>query len=118
MRKTMEIPREEWKDYLKRFSREHFRGTVVVEVLDPESGPGTEARNLPLGEVVADIHRGENSIDVLLGEGPDLTHTISDPVRLYVLEDDDGGSGTMEIESETGVKTLIHFRPQTFPAEA
>ena len=45
---TREIPREEWPEFLKSFSRVHEGWLSTVEVLDDQIGSQVEARDLPL----------------------------------------------------------------------
>lgn len=116
---TREIPPEEWSEFLKRFSHERRWRMVDLEILDPDAGVGMEVEGLPLEEVVAEARHGSGSLEILVGTPPDvhLGHRILAPVRLHLLEAEADREEILEVQAESGERTLIHFRRERFPAE-
>lgn len=116
---TREIPREQWTEFLSRFSRERRWRMVDVEVLDPESGVGLEVEGLPLEEIVAEARHGGGMLEILVGTPPDvhLCHRIPTPSRMHHMEAEGGNEEILEVQSETGERTLLHLRRERLPAE-
>jgi hypothetical protein len=109
---TREIPRDEWKEFFNRFSREHEGWLATIEVLDEKVGAQVEAEDLPLEGISADWKgEGEGPIEIFLGGEPDraLTHVVSAPKRLWVLTSDDGAERALEVEAPAA-KTIVRFR--------
>jgi hypothetical protein len=118
---TQEIPRDEWLPFLERYSRQHEGWLATLEVFGPEIGAQQEARDLPLEGITAaskDGNASTVSISISLGNTPDdhVTHTITDPTRLWLEQTSQGANAALEIESAGEVKTLLRFR-STVPAE-
>jgi len=118
---TQEIPRDEWSPFLERYSRQHEGWLATLEVFGPEIGAQQEARDLPLEGITAtskDGNAGTASISISLGNTPDdhVTHTITDPTRLWLEQTSQGANAALEIESAGEVKTLLRFR-SALPAE-
>ncbi|MFN2387205.1 MAG: DUF5335 family protein [Thermoanaerobaculia bacterium] len=115
---TLEIPREEWKAFCDRFSREHEGWLATLEVLDEAIGAQVEAEDLPLeGITAASKGSGGDAIEIFLRAEPDgtLTHFVADPTRLWVLSTDAGAEEALEIEAP-GSKTILRFR-SAMPAD-
>jgi hypothetical protein len=109
---TREIPRQEWKGFLERYSREHQEALATVEVLGAELGDQTEAREVPLVGLSLEEKGSEaGSLEILLGTRPDahLTHSIASPEHLFVRTGE-GGEEDLEIESADGTRTLFRIR--------
>lgn len=117
---TREIPPEEWTEFLGRFSRERHWRMVDLEVLDPDAGVGMEVEGLPLEEIVAEARHGHESLEILVGTPPDvvLCHRVPKPVRMHLLEAEGDNEEILEVQSETGERTLLHLRRERLPAEA
>ena len=118
---TQEIPRDEWSPFLERYSRQHEGWLATLEVFGPEIGAQQEARDLPLEGITAaskDGNASTVSIAISLGNTPDdhVTHTITDPTRLWLEQTSQGANAALEIESAGEVKTLLRFR-SALPAE-
>jgi hypothetical protein len=108
---TREIPREQWKEFLDRFSRDHENKTVNVDFLGRSLGAQVEASGLPLeGVSYEDKGSGAGRIDILVGRDPDhhATHAIPNPRRLLVQDDPAGEA--LEIEDGDGNTILVCFR--------
>jgi len=118
---TQEIPRDEWAKFLEGYSRQHEGWLATLEIFGPEIGAQQEALDLPLEGITAASKDGNPStvsISIVLGRNPDdhVTHTITDPTRLWLEQTSQGANAALEIESAGEVKTLLRFR-SALPAE-
>ena len=116
---TQEIPREEWSRFLDTFSRQHEGWLATLEVLAADIGAQQEASDLPLEGITATSTDDESqSIAINLGKTREdhVTHTITEPTRLWLEQTSEGANAALEIESADEVKTLLRFR-STLPAD-
>jgi len=116
---TQEISRDEWTTFLDRFSRQHEGWLVTLEVFAPDIGAQEEARELPLeGISVASKDSEPTTIAISVGKTPEdhVTHTITEPTRVWLEQTSEGANAALEIESADGAKTLLRFR-STLPPE-
>jgi hypothetical protein len=116
---TKEIPREEWTRFLDTFSRQHEGWLATLEILGAEIGAQQEARDLPLQGITATSTDDESqSISISLGNTAEdhVTHTITEPTRLWLEQTSEGANAALEIESADKVKTLLRFR-SALPAD-
>ena len=110
---TREIPREEWTAFLDSFSRQHAGWLSTVEVLGSAIGAQIEVREQPLSGISADLKGGKrDSISILVGDRSDnhVTHIIHAPSHVRLKETEEGAHEALQIESESGVTTLLRFR--------
>jgi hypothetical protein len=111
---TYEIPREEWPMAVTAFGEERRRWLVSLEVLGQEIGAQPEVRDLPLEGISAEPPKkgGSISIFIFVERSPDdhLTHTITNPARVRVEENDDR-TDAMQIEAADGTMTIVTFAP-------
>lgn len=110
---TQEIPRDQWKNFLDRFSRQHQGWLATLEVLGADIGAQQEASELPLEGISATSADDESrAIAISLGKAPDdhVTHAIIEPVRVWLEQTSEGAAAALEIESADEVKTLLRFR--------
>jgi hypothetical protein len=115
---TREIPREEWKAFCDRFSREHEGWLATVEILDETLGAQVEAEDLPLEGISASSKgSGGEAIEIFLRAEPEgtLTHSVPDPTRLWVQSTEAGAERALEVEAAAG-KTILRFR-SAMPAD-
>jgi hypothetical protein len=116
---TQEIPREEWTAFFDRFSRQHEGWLSTLEVFAPDTGAQQEAHDLPLEGITATSNKtGSETIVISLGRSPEdhVTHTITEPTRIWLEQTSQGANAALEFESADEVKTLLSFR-STLPAE-
>jgi hypothetical protein len=116
---TLEIPSDEWKGFLDRFSRQHEGWLATLEVFAPEIGAQQEALELPLEGISAAMKDSEpRTIAISLGKTPEdhVTHTIVEPTRVWLEQTPEGANAALEIESADGTKTLLRFR-SALPSE-
>ncbi len=110
---TQEIPRDQWKNFLDRFSRQHEGWLATLEVLGADIGAQQEARDLPLEGITATSTDDESrAIAISLGKTPEdhVTHAITKPTRVWLEQTSEGAAAALEIESADEVKTLLRFR--------
>jgi len=110
---TQEIQRDQWSEFLNRFSRQHEGWLVSLEVFSPDIGAQREARELPLeGITIASGGNEPEAIAISAGKTPEdhLTHIINGPTRVWLERTPQGANAALEIESEDETKTLLRFR--------
>jgi hypothetical protein len=109
---SKEIPREQWISFLDDFSKRHAGWVVTMEVLGSDLGDQEESAVLPLVGISADVKDGENRIEVMVGGRPDanLTHIIDGAKRVLLTQSEAEQHDAVEIESDDGTRTLLHFR--------
>ena len=113
-----EIPRGEWVKFLDSFSRRHEGWLVTAEVGGCEIGAQVGARELPLEGIAAELKAGgEDVITIILGGGSraHVTHNISQPTHVRIEQTESGADMTLQIESGSGVTTLVRFRSAMLP---
>jgi hypothetical protein len=117
--RTKEIPRDEWKTFFDTFSRQHEGWLATLEVLGSVIGAQQEARYLPLEGITAtskDTVRDTIAISLGKTQEDHVTHTITEPTRVWLEQTSEGANAALEIESADQVKTLLRFR-SALPAE-
>lgn len=108
---TREIPREDWDAFLDSFSRKHAGWLSTIEVLGSGSGAQVEAREQPLSGIAAELKGGSRDLISILVGDDDHGRTCHPRTRSYAPEGDGRGAHeALQIESESGVTTLLHFR--------
>jgi hypothetical protein len=115
---TQEITRDEWATFFDGFSLQHQEWLVTVEALGAEIGAQVEARELPLQGVTADLKGdGKDSISIMVGKSPEehVTHTINAPTHVRLKKNEEGADEALEIESASGITTLVRFRSAVPP---
>lgn len=116
---TKEIPRDEWTTFLDRFSRQHEGWLATLEILAPDIGAQQEAHDLPLEGISAtpgDTEPAKISISLGKSAKDHVTHTITEPTRVWLEQTSQGANSALEIESGDGTKTLLRFR-SALPAD-
>ena len=111
-----EIPRGEWLSFLDGFSRKHEGRLVTMEVSEGEEKNRVEAENLTFEGVTPERSEDHDRISIALGKAPDdhLTHFVSDPIRVLLMETEEGEVG-LQIEAANGARTVIRFRDSAMP---
>ena len=114
---TQVIPRDEWKTFVDTFSRQHEAWLATLEVLGTDIGAQQEASDLPFQGIALSDDESD-ALTISLGRSPEdhVTHTISDPTKVWLEQTSLGANAALEIESADGVKTLLRFR-SPLPAE-
>lgn len=116
--KTKEIPKNEWREFFDRFSRQHEGWLVTLEILSAEIGAQVEERELAFEGIVdeSDENQG-NEIMLMLGAKPDahITHSINDPVQVSLEQTGAGADAALAIKSADGTTALLRFRSPILP---
>ena len=111
MSNTQEIAREDWEDFLNRFSEDHREVTIRVELSDDTLGEQPVAKQLSLLGLGLETKGSEqDGIDISLQArdgGGVMNHRIRRPTRLYLLEDAGSGSDCLSIEDADHRSTRI-----------
>jgi hypothetical protein len=110
-----DVPRNQWRETLDSFSRQHEGWVVHVDVTDADGRTRAEADDLPLQGISTDSGRNDR-IDVMVGQQRDdhITHEIVDPVNVAIEQADGGADHALRIRSRDGSTTIVEFRsPRT-----
>ena len=110
---TQEIARDEWASFLDRFSKQHEGWLVTLEVFAPDLGAQEEATELPLeGISLSSSGQEPDTIAISVGKEPGdhVTHTVTEPERVWLEQTTEGANAALEIESKNETKTLLRFR--------
>jgi hypothetical protein len=114
---TREIQRNEWVSFFDSFSSRHRGWLVTVEIMDPEIGDQTEARDLPLEGITAELNeRGPDQIEILVGNQADchVSNAVVGPKQVWLKSSDEGADEVLEIKGENET-VLIRFRSAMLP---
>ena len=114
---TREIQRNEWGTFFDSFSNRHRGWLVVLEIMDPQIGDQTEARDLPLVGITAELNGGgPDQIEIILGGQSDshVSDTVVGPKEVWLKSNDDGADEVLEIKGENKT-VLIRFRSAIRP---
>jgi hypothetical protein len=114
--KNRQVPRAEWYQFFRAFSRVHQGWLTTLRVLSGGLGAQVEARDLPLEGVVSD-ESSVGPITISLGGGlsTHIEHRVFDPLQVWVERTEDGAEAAVEIESKDGTKTLLEFSSAALP---
>src|SRR2546425_10276560 len=110
---TQEIPRDDWSQFLDKFSGQHEGWLASLEVFATDLGAQVEVRERSFeGIAIASSVNGSETIAISLGKSPEdhLTHTIAKPKRVWLEQTAAGANAALEIESQDETKTLLRFR--------
>lgn len=110
---TRLVPRREWPGFFEQFSRRHEGWLATLRVLNDKIGAQVEARELPLEGIVAD----GDEISFHLGERPEqhIAHPVENAARVWIETEEDGEERAIEVESDTGTRTILEFRATATP---
>jgi hypothetical protein len=106
---TIEIPQEKWSEFFNDLSRRRLGWTTRVEVLNEDAGDQILSDGLPLNGVTFEEKAGRREIELSIGETADRhqTHVIANPLKVEFLRNGDFEGGVLEIEEESGTRTLV-----------
>ncbi len=109
---SLEIPKQNWANFLQLLNRQALDRSVRLEVINRELGDQEMATMLPLREIDFET-KGSARGALLVTVGSDsgeLTHRIDTPTRLYIAHNQLGDLIEMlEIEDAAGGRTIIYF---------
>lgn len=109
------IKREDWKGFFDNLSREKLDSETSVQILSDETGAQFLSEGLPFVGLTFDEKDNESKIELIVGSGVEnhQTHNIFNP-KMVAFEQTGESSATLDIEDESGTKTLVKFT-QTLP---
>ena len=110
------IPPDEWSDYLERVSHDHLNRIISVDVYEPQ-GERRQLVDLPLEGIAVSLDGNQEVISIVAREEVrrHVVHVAKAPLYLRVETDPDGMTKTLQIESENGGVTIVHFRTEQVP---
>jgi len=110
--RTKEMPQAEWRRFFDDFSKQHAGWIVTLEVLGADLGDQEEATRLPLVGISADGKDRAHRLEIIVGGRPEahVTHIINTPKRVWLTQPEAEAHEAVEIESEDGTTTLVHFQ--------
>jgi hypothetical protein len=109
---TQEITRSEWPAFFGSFSNRHRGWLVTIEIMNPEIGDQTLARDLPLEGITAELsENGADEIEIVAGSKPDshVSDTVTGPTNVWLKSSEEGADEALEIQAENKT-ALIRFR--------
>lgn len=108
---TIELERSEWKNFFDGLSHELADWETTVHVLDGKNGAQVLTERLPFHGMTYEGDATNGSIGISVGFGRDnhQTHNIKNPRKVAFAERGHGPAGTLDIEDNDGVTTLITF---------
>lgn len=115
--RTLVIPRADWRVKLDEFSSTHEGWRVSLDVLSPEIGAQPEISDLPLRGVSAETGTPQPTITIAAGwkDSEQITHTIHQPMRVQLEQNDAGADVALEIESADHAKAIVRFMSPALP---
>ncbi|HEV8485285.1 MAG TPA: DUF5335 family protein [Blastocatellia bacterium] len=109
---TRKITRREWMSFFDSFSNQHRGWLVTIEIMDPEIGDQTLARDLPLEGITAELNeQGADEIEIVVGRQPGshVSDTVVAPRNVWLKSTEEGADEALEIQGEKKT-VLIRFR--------
>lgn len=112
----VEVPRDEWPEFLETFSRQHRAWLTTVEQPAGEiAAPAAEPR--PLAGVTSEGDgRRVSAIEIAFaGNSHGGVVRIQNPASLRLRKTDGGADRGLEIVDDDGVCTRVRFRAAAIP---
>ena len=107
---TLDIPREKWEQFFDDLSKRRFGWTTKIEVMNDSIGDQVLSENLPLNGITVEQTGDVSAIEIAVGASTThQSHNIVNPSKVAFLGDDEKSGSVVEIEEETGTKTLVHI---------
>jgi hypothetical protein len=107
---TKMIPAESWVDWFDTFTAGNAGRPVRIALVDDELGNEALTSDAPL--VAIDYDPVGKGNDFVISYGDKLApshHTIQVPTALWQAQDDNGLVVSLEIEDESGRRTILSF---------
>jgi dienelactone hydrolase len=114
---NVEIPPEEWIQFLNSFSRQHQGWLANVTITTQGEAEQTEVREYHLEGVSADHLTARDEIYISFERGGDdhITHSIRNPMKIIFERNLEGAHEGLEVISADGTLTRIRFRTAALP---
>jgi hypothetical protein len=112
-----DIPRENWRDELDSFSRQHDGWIVSLTIEQPSGVSTVQARDLPL-QGVSPASPNSDDIAIDVGDrGSHITHEVRNPDGVALDVTDAGATRALIIHGHDGTTTSVEFRSPMRPEE-
>ena len=107
---TLEIPKEKWVQFFDDLSKRRFGWTTKIEVMNDFIGDQILSENLPLNGITVEQTGNDSAIEIAVGASTThQSHNIVNPSKVAFLGNDEKSGGVVEIEEDSGTKTLVHI---------
>jgi len=107
---TIEVPIDQWSDYLESISAEYQGRPVTVHIENPEVGNQVLVRGVPLIGIEPDLRQDTIILILADPEGADpegIRHFITAPTAIFAKQDDQGNTQVVDFQSQDEGKTLL-----------
>ena len=111
------VQRQEWIEFLARFTRENRGAHARIEILGADIGDQVETDDRPFDGIGPDVKDGEDAIWIAFGDSIDdhFTHGIQNVKALRVRPATGKFGPAVLVEARDGTKTLLELsRPEDF----
>ena len=110
------IPKTEWSEFLKAFTRRHEHWLVTIETNDVKTGETVASRFVPLQSIQLDLEDQKNPrINVTVrSDEKEIKHILFRPSELNLDVSDDGNDKAIQVVSLNTV-TTVRFRVAASP---
>ncbi len=109
MTTTVQLPRQQWKDYFDRFTKKYLRDdrpeAATIELLSPLLGDQFEVDRVQLLGISYDPK--SDVLEVLL---ENLDHLVFQPKEISAIEEKDGFVSGIKIVRGDGTKEVLTIR--------
>jgi Family of unknown function (DUF5335) len=114
---VVDVPRNEWPEFLDTFSRQHRAWLTTVDQVAGEINPATDAEPRPLGAVTSerDGHRVSAIEIAFAGDSHGAVVRVENPISVRLRTTDEGADRGLEIVDDEGVCTRVRFRAAAVP---
>ena len=107
---SKQIPQPRWREFFDMFSDGNRGRTIAIEVINQEIGDEQAIENAPLMSMVYDPPDKDNNLAIETGKDEvNYAHNIAAPTEVREAQDENGKVMALEIEDESGTKTVVRF---------
>jgi hypothetical protein len=107
---TKEIPAQGWEEWCDTFSNGNRGRSFGIHLVDDEVGDARLAEGVSLVAIDYDpVSKGNDFVVSFGNETAPTSHIIRAPVRLWQAQDANGQVVSLEIEDESGRRTILSF---------
>jgi hypothetical protein len=106
-----QIEQTEWSNFFVTFTNGNRGRTLSIEVLDVKNGlTGVVASGQLLSADYDSVNKGDDVIISIGADKVDASHTVSGPIEVWRVQDENGEITALEIVAEGGDKTILSFQ--------
>lgn len=105
---TVNVPRDQWNQFLRSFTRQHHRRLVTLETHDLETGENVVSHETPLESVELDLEDEKNPrINVIVDlDNKVIKHILFQPSQLILHRSERGAGEALHIDSVNTATTI------------